>query len=156
MRPRMRLSTRAVGDNLTKVAEIVRHALHKSAVIRHRDITLNEATVLGVEVQGTGFAIAEELELHGNPCVMGSGAAPRDGLRKVVGDRDGDPGLDAVHARPIRIGSGGRVEEDVILEGELPNGEKKLISPADVAAGGEVEDDGDEAPDVLDSNSLRV
>ena len=36
----------------------------------------------------------------------------------------------------------------MVLEGELADGEEELISPASVVAG-DVEDNGDEAPDVL-------
>jgi len=68
-----------------------------------------------------------------------------------------DPGLhDTVHARPVRLGSGnGGVGEDVIPKRELADDEKKLIPPVSVVAG-DVEDDGDQAPDVLDRHSLRV
>ena len=76
---------------------------------------------------------------------------------EIVGDGAKDPGLhDAVHARPIRLGGGdGGVGEDVVPEGELADDEKKLIPPASVVAG-DVEDDGDQASDVLDRHSLRV
>ena len=44
----------------------------------------------------------------------------------------------------------------MVLEGELLDGEKELISLAGVVARGQVKDDGDVAPDVLDNNSLRM
>ena len=47
----------AIGDYLTEVAEIIRHMLHTPVVIRGGKITMNEATELGVEVQGTGLTI---------------------------------------------------------------------------------------------------
>ena len=66
----------AIGDYLTEVAEIIRHMLHTPVVIRGGKITLNEATELGVEVQGTGLTIAEELRFHGDPRGACSVAVP--------------------------------------------------------------------------------
>ena len=47
------------------------------------------------------------------------------------------------------------VVEDVRLEGVLAEGEE-LLTPTGVAAGVDVENDGDEAPDALDGNRLSV
>lgn len=44
----------------------------------------------------------------------------------------------------------------MILEGELADGEEKLIMPTSVVTGGDVEDDGDKTPNVLDHHSLCV
>jgi hypothetical protein len=54
-------------------------------------------------------------------------------------------------------GRGGRsVEEDVVLEGEAADSEQELLAPSSVRAGGGIEDDGDEAADVLNSGGLGV
>ena len=42
------------------------------------------------------------------------------------------------------------------LEGVLAEGEEELFTPTGVAAGVDVEDDGDEAPDALDGDGLSV
>ena len=78
-------------------------------------------------------------------------------LAHYIGDRAKDPGFDdAIHARPIRIDGNRFVEADVVLEGEFSNGEEELVTPTSVVAGGDVEDDGDQAPDVLHRHSLRM
>ena len=118
---------------------------------------MHELPELGVEVQDPCLPVAEKLGLEGKPGGTGSGVALHGGVGKVVGDCAEDPGLDdAIHARPVRIGGDRLVEEDVLLKGELPNGEEELVAPAGVVAGGDVEDDGDQTPDVLDSHSLHV
>ena len=110
-----------------------------------------------VEVERPDLAISEELRFDGDPGKTGGGAMRGDSVGKVVGDCAEDPGLDdAIHARPVRIGGDRLVEEDVLLKGELPNGEEELVALAGVVAGGDVEDDGDQTPDVLDSHSLHV
>ena len=80
-----------------------------------------------------------------------------DGVSEIIGDEPKDPRLhDTVHARPVRLGSSkGGVEEDVVAEGELADGEEELIPPASVVAG-DVEGDGDQTPNVLDRHRLRV
>jgi len=57
---------------------------------------------------------------------------------------------------PVRGRSSGAVVEDVHLEGVLDEGEEELLTPTGVAARVDVEDDGDEAPDALDGDGLRV
>jgi len=76
---------------------------------------------------------------------------------EIVGDGAKDPGLhDAVHARPVGLGSSkGSVGEDVVAKRELADDEEELVPPASVAAG-DVEDDGDQTPDVLDCHRLRA
>ena len=51
--------------------------------------------------------------------------------------------------------SEGNVGEDVVAERKLADNEEELVPPASVAAG-DVEDDGDQTPDVLDCHRLRV
>ena len=146
-----------IRDDLAERAKVGGHPQETPAVICDGQITLGEAAELGVEVEGARLAVAEELGLHsklGIACGDGTGG---DGVSKVVGDGSEDPGLhDAVHARPIRLGGGdGGVGEDVVPEGELADDEKKLIPLASVVAG-DVKDDGDQTPDVLDRHSLLV
>jgi len=66
----------------------------------------------------------------------------------TVGDGPEDPRLhDAIHLRPIWMGSGDRsVGEDVLTEGELADDKKELIPPASVVAG-DVKDRGDQSLD---------
>ena len=146
-----------INDDLTKVAKIIYHTLEVSAIIYDGEVTLPEALKLRVEVEDARLAVAEELGLHSKPGIACGDGTGGDGVSKVVGDGSEDPGLhDAVHARPIRLGGGdGGVGEDVVPEGELADDEKKLIPPASVVAG-DVEDDGDQAPDVLDCHRQRL
>jgi hypothetical protein len=44
----------------------------------------------------------------------------------------------------------------MVLQGELADGEKELLAPTGVVVGGEVEDDRDEKPDVVESNNMGV
>jgi hypothetical protein len=63
-----------------------------------------------------------------------------------------NPGLDnAVHPIPVR--RGGQGGEDVRLEGEFAEDQQELTAPV---VGVNVEDDVDEAPDVVDGDGLGV
>lgn len=42
------------------------------------------------------------------------------------------------------------------VERQLPNGEQELLAPAGVVGRGDVKDDEDEPPDVLNSNGLDM
>ena len=44
----------------------------------------------------------------------------------------------------------------MFLQGEFPNGEEELVAPTSVVAGGDVEDDGDQTPDILHRHGLCV
>lgn len=50
----------------------------------------------------------------------------------------------AIHPIPVRDDHDGVVTLDMVLQRELANCEKKLLVPAAVVVGGEVEDDRDE------------
>jgi len=117
---------------------------------------LAEVAEPGVEMQGTGFAIAEKLCLDGEPGRPCRSAAPHNGFSEFGGDGAVKPGADdAVHPLPIRRG-GWSVFVDVVLEGETADGEQELLVPPRVGAGGSVEDDGYEAADVLYAGDLGV
>jgi hypothetical protein len=53
-----------VGDIDTKVNKGVDKALHLSTVVVDDEVTLNEASEGGVDVEGVGFTVAEEVVLH--------------------------------------------------------------------------------------------
>ena len=58
------------------------------------------------------------------------------------GDGTVNPGLDhAVHASLVREGRVGVVLQNMVLEGELYQGEEEELTPSGVLAGVEVEDD---------------
>ena len=146
-----------IRDDLAKRAKVGSHLLEMPAVIRDGEITLGEPAELGVEVEGARLAVAEELCFHGKPGVARRDGTRGDGVGGIIGVGAEDLGLhDAVHARPVRLGSSKRgVGEDVVAEGELADDEEELILPARIVAG-DVEDDGDQAPDVLDRHRLHV
>jgi hypothetical protein len=118
---------------------------------------LDKVSELSVEVEGASFPIPEELILESQPSGAGSGAAFHGHFSKIRGDGAGDPGLDnAVHACPVGEVMRGSVVEDVAVQGVFASDEKELITPASVVVVGEVEDDVNEAPDVLHSDGLGV
>ena len=146
-----------IRDDLAEGAKVRGHPLEPPAVICNGQITLREAAELGVEVEGARLAVAEELCFHSEPGIACGDGARGDGVGEIIGDGAKDPGLhDAVHARPVGLGSSeGSVGEDVVAQRELADDEEELIPPASVVAG-DVEDDGDQASDVLDCHCLRV
>ena len=118
---------------------------------------MDKIAELDVEVEGARLPVAEELVLEGAPDGAGGGGTVDHYLGEVGGDRAGDPGLDdAVHARPVRELGRREIGEDVGLQRVLADDEKDLISPAGVVAGVQIEDDVDEAPNVLYADGLSV
>ena len=68
-----------------------------------------------------------------------------------------NPGLDhAVHASLVQECRVGVVLQNMVLEGELYQGEEEEVTPSGVLAGVEVEDDRLTGVDVLDVNGIRV
>jgi hypothetical protein len=97
----------------------------------------------------------QELGFDGEPGVPGSGALGGDDLREVVCEGVEDPGLDnAVH--PIPVWRGDRGGEDVRLERKFAEDQQELIAPTVEVVGVDVENDVDEAPDVVDGDGLGV
>jgi len=118
---------------------------------------LDEIAELDVEVEGARLPIAEELVLKGAPDGASGGVAVDHRLAEVGGDRAGDPGFDdAIHARPVWQLGRREIGKDVGLQRVLANDEEDLISPTGVVAGVQIEDDVDEAPNVLYADGLSV
>ena len=118
---------------------------------------MDEVAELDVEVEGARLLVAEELVLEGAPDGTGRGGAVNHRLGEVGGDRAGDPGLDdAIHARSARELKRREIGKDVGLQRVLADDEEDLISPAGVVAGVQIEDDMDEAPNVLYADGLSV
>lgn len=51
----------AISDNLTQVPERVRHVLEFPTVVRDGQVTLDEVSEFGVEVEGARLTVVEEL-----------------------------------------------------------------------------------------------
>ncbi|XP_039831974.1 uncharacterized protein LOC120692666 [Panicum virgatum] len=146
-----------IGDDLTEGAGVVGHLLHAATVVGDGEVALDEVTEFRLQLDGARLPVAEEEGLDGEPGVLGRGALGGDDLGEVVGEGPEDPGLDnAVHACPVRGCNSRGVEVDVILDGELAEGEQKLITPSVEVTGVDVEDDRDEAADVGDGDRLRM
>jgi hypothetical protein len=116
---------------------------------------LYEVAELRFELDGSRLPITQELGFNGKPGVPGSGALGGDDFGEVVGEGVEDPSLDnAVH--PIPVWRWGRVGEDVCLQGKFAEDQQKLVAPPVEVVGVDVEDDVDEAPDVVDGDGLGV
>jgi len=62
----------------------------------------------------------------------------------------------AIHPDPIWDNRGRTIVQNVILQGEFTEGEEEGLAPARVVVRRGVEDDGDEAANVLDTDGLGV
>jgi hypothetical protein len=69
----------AVGDVDAEVGEGVGEALHLSTVVVDAEVTLNEASKGGVNVEGAGFMVAEEVVLQGQPVIVRQSSATGGG-----------------------------------------------------------------------------
>ena len=77
-----------------------------------------------------GLSVAKELGLDGEPGVPGGGTLGGDDFGEVVGECAENPRLHhAVHPCLVRREDRG-VEVDVILKGELAEGQQKLTAPS--------------------------
>jgi len=81
----------AVSDVLVEVSEVVGHLLEALAVIGDGEITLCKSAKLGVEVEGVGLLVADEVTLDGEPGFTGGGAVFNHGLSEIRGDRAVEP-----------------------------------------------------------------
>jgi hypothetical protein len=145
----------AVSDNLSQGGEIVGHLLQTAAVLGDGEIILYEVVKLHLELDRPCLPIAQELGFDGEPGVPSSGALGGDDFGEVVGEGVENPGLDnAVHPIPVRRGGWGG--KDVRLEGEFAEDQQELSAPAIEVVGVNVEDDVDEAPDVVDGDGLGM
>mgnify|MGYP000918335255 CR=1 FL=1 len=68
---------RVVKNMLTKISKRFSQALHLATVLDDREVTLQEESEGGVEVEGTGLPIVEELGLKGNLGLVSSALRSR-------------------------------------------------------------------------------
>jgi hypothetical protein len=140
----------AVGNKLTKVAEILRHALVLPVVVSDGEVTLAEGPEVSVGVQGVRGLIPKKLGLDSEPDVAGGGVVLGDGVSKVIGDGAERPSPhDTVHADPVGGGRDGDVRDDMALQEVPPKGEKEGFTPLGVEGGRPVKAERDEQADVL-------
>jgi hypothetical protein len=91
-----------VGDGGPEGAESVRHRLHLTAVLVHREIALSKLTEGGLEVQDPSLAVAEELSLKGTPDPVSSIVRHADDVLKFGREGAMDPGKHhLIHQKPI-------------------------------------------------------
>jgi hypothetical protein len=140
----------AILDGPPKVPQRVSHALHPTAELADREVSLDEGAEARVETQSPGLGVAQELALKREP----RPARVRGGADEVVEvqrDRPQDPGEDdAVETEPRRRLDGDRgLDEDVVVEGIAAKGEKHQIPPPGVGGRLRLEDDRDEKTNVL-------
>ena len=113
----------AVGDDLAEGREIVSHLLQAAAVVGDGEVALDEVAEPRLKLDGAYLPVPKELGLNSELGVPGSAALGGDDLGEVVGEGAEDLGLDdAIHPIPILGGNRG-AEVDMILEGELADGQ---------------------------------
>jgi hypothetical protein len=143
----------AVGDIDIEVGE----ALHLLTVVVDAEIALNEAPEGGIDVKGASFMVVEKVVLQGQPGVVSHVAALLGDVLQGRGDGSPDPRLDdVVHPVSRRNADIRGVEQHVIGERVMPDGEQDVVAPSGVVRGGEVQHDRDERKDVLHTDSLDV
>lgn len=117
---------------------------------------LEHAELRGEE-EGAGLPLAEKLVVEDGPIDAGGGVTEHDLLLQIKGDGAVDPHEDgAVHLYPCRPLGVGRVGEDVVGEGVLPEDDEEVLAPPIVVVGGTIQRDGDEHLDVDDGEGLGM
>jgi hypothetical protein len=81
----------AVDDIDVEVRERVGEALHHLTVVIDAEVALNEALKGGIDVEGVGFTVAEEVVLQCQPSVTSYVAELSGDVMKVRGDSAPDP-----------------------------------------------------------------
>jgi hypothetical protein len=76
----------AIGDIDAEVSEGVGEALHLLTVVVDAEVALNEAPEGGVDVEGAGFTVAEEVVLQCQPSVASRMAVLPGDVLQVRGD----------------------------------------------------------------------
>jgi hypothetical protein len=79
-----------ISDVDAEVSERVDEALHLPTVVVEAEVTLNEALKVGIDAEGTSFAVAEEVVLQGQSGVA-SHMAVLSHVLQVGGDGAVDP-----------------------------------------------------------------
>jgi hypothetical protein len=145
----------AVSDVLVEVSEVVGHLLEALAILGDGGITLRKHTKFGIEVEGAGLLVAEEVILDGELGLTGGGTVVDHGVGEVSGDRAVEPWLDDdVHPSPVSKGRDG-VTVDVVQRWVFGVGEEELLAPTGVVVDG-VEDGRHQAACFLHEDRLGV
>jgi len=146
----------ALGDDFAEGPKVVCHLIEMAAVLGDGEVALDKSSKLCLKLDGACFPVPENLGLDGEPSLPSGGALGGEFFGEVVGESAEDPGLQhTVHPCPVRR-EDRSIEMNVILEGELAEGQQKLITPVVEVTGVDAEDDRDETPDVGDDNRLGV
>jgi hypothetical protein len=80
-----------IGDGLTQSMHVVDHALHLVTVVADTKVALLEDVKLDTELQNAGLAIAKELGLTCEPCLMSDLHWFLNDLMKFEGEGAKDP-----------------------------------------------------------------
>jgi hypothetical protein len=80
-----------IGDVDTEVGEGVGKAIHLPTVVVDAEFPLNETPECGIDVEGVGFAVAEEVVLQCQPDIMSHVATLPGDVLQVRGDGGPDP-----------------------------------------------------------------
>jgi hypothetical protein len=146
-----------VGDGLTELDQGVGEGLHPPAVVGDGEGALAEGAELGVDEDDAGLPIAHELFLESQPRRTGCGGGGGDNLVELERDGAVEPREDMeVHPEPgSDIGEGG-IAQHVVGKGVLAEDEEEEAAPLGEGWRRKVEDDGNEAADVEDAESLSM
>jgi hypothetical protein len=72
----------AVSDVLVEVSEVVGHLLEALAILGDGEVSLSKGAKLGVEVEGAGLLVADEMVLDGEPGLTGRRRGGRSRRRR--------------------------------------------------------------------------
>lgn len=146
-----------VGDGLTELDQGVGKGLHPPAVVGDGEGALAQGAELGVDEDDAGLPIAHKLLLESQPRRTGSGGGGGDNLVELGRDGAVEPGeYMEFHPDPGRdVGEGG-IAQHVVGKGVLAEDEEEEAAPLGEGWRRKVEDDGDEAADVEDAESLGM
>jgi hypothetical protein len=146
-----------VGDGLTELDQGVGKGFHPSAVVGDGEGALAQGAVLGVDEDDAGLPIAHELLLESQPHCTGCVGGGDDNLVELRQDGAVEPGEDMeFHPDPVSdVGEGG-IAPHVVGKGVLAEDEEEEAAPHGEGWRCKVKDDGKEAADVEDAESLSM
>jgi hypothetical protein len=146
-----------VGDGLTELDQGVGKGLHPPAVVGDREGALAQGAELGVDEDDAGLPIAHKLLLESQPRRTGCGGGGGDNLVELERDGAVEPGEDMeFHPDPVSdVGEAG-IAQHVVGKGVLAEDEEEEAAPLGEGWRRKVEDDGNEAADVEDAESLSM